>query len=461
MICEVLDRLGPPLPLLLLISTVPKHGSTFIWVSPDSQFTTTHGVKQGCPMSCFLFLLLFEIPLCFFKSQGLNLSAYVDDVSVPVPRGAGPRVAATVQQGLALIGCQLNVTMSEALPLSLSSLPQPTSPKYAQLPPPLQAGTDFWTPVLSIGPPEWSDHSQHLLPKVSYHLHPGHHIPAHFNLQAAFRLIESVLLSHLADLNAHPSETLDRVLLVSTVVLPRLLYRCEYLPLTEKHLLSLTCPLERYVLGVAGMPSLIAQKTLYTHHKHSASLRCLCILQPTRDLDSLHSNVTLFQLRTTTTFHLCPFPKFLAALQLLQPHHPPSTLPLNTTLNARRQIQQANKIVSVVGLRDYPLPNSSTRPDRTYTDGSIIGFPPASGAAAILQDEHIAVCCVPSAPNSYKAGVLGVLLGSLLSAPWVHTPPYESIVKAPQRPPQVPSTSQTLTLGPARNVLPFAKAPQA
>ena len=160
-------------------------------------------------------------------------SAYVDDVSVPVPRGAGPRIAATVQQGLALIGCHLNVTKSEALPLSLSSPPPPTLPKYAQPPQPLQAGTDFWTPVPSIEPPEWSDDSQHLLTKVSYLLHLGHPIPAHFHVQAAFRLIENELLSQLADLNAHPSQTLDRVLLVNTVVLyllnSVLLYRLKYL----------------------------------------------------------------------------------------------------------------------------------------------------------------------------------------------------------------------------------------
>ena len=276
---------------------------------------------------------------------------------------------------------------------------------------------DFWTPVPSTKPPEWSDNSQHLLTKVSYLLYLGHPVPAHFNVQAAFRLIEGELLSQLADLNAHPSQTLDRVLLVNKVLLPRLLYRCECFPLTEQHLLSLTRPLEPYVLGVAGLPSLIAHKTLYTHHTHGLPLRCLHILQPTRVLDLLHSNVTLHQLRTTTTFHLPACRIFQAALQLLRPRHPPSMLPLTTTWNARRQIQQATKIVSVAGLRAYLICNPSTRPDCTYTDGSKIGCPTASGAAAVLQDGRIAVCRVPGAPDSYKAEVIGVLLGSSLSAP--------------------------------------------
>ena len=276
--------------------------------------------------------------------------------------------------------------------------------------------------------PEWSDDSHHLLTKVSYLLHLGHPIPAHFNVQAAFRLIVSELQGQLANLNAHPPQTMDRVLLVNTVVLPRLLYRCECLPLTEQHLLSLTRPLERYVLGVAGQPSLIAHKTLYTHHTHGDGLRCLRILQPTRVLDSLHSNVTLHQLRTTTTFHLSPYRVFQAALELLGPHHPPSMLPLTFTWNARRQIQQATEIVSVAGLRAFLLPNPSTHPDCTYTDGSKIGFPPASSAAAVLQGagaSRSAVCLAPQTHTKQRS----------LECYWVlpshpPAPPSESTVKA-------------------------------
>ena len=91
LIREVLERMGTPSKLLRVIQTVLEHGSTYI--SLDEIYQTTHGVKQGCPLSCFLFVLVFEIPLKYLQSQGLTISAYVDDVSTPISHGKGTRIS--------------------------------------------------------------------------------------------------------------------------------------------------------------------------------------------------------------------------------------------------------------------------------------------------------------------------------------------------------------------------------
>ena len=64
------------------------------------------------------------------------------------------------------------------------------------------------------------------------------------------------------------------------------------------------------------------------------------------------------------------------------------------------------------------MPNSGPPPDYTYTDGSSIGFPRASGASAVLRDGRIVLCRVPGNPNSFKAEVVGILLGSHFSPPY-------------------------------------------
>ena len=125
LIRDVLQRMGTPTKLLLLISTVLEHGSTYIRGTPNEIFGTTHGVKQGCPISCFLFVVVFEIPLRYIHSHNIIFSAYVDDISAPVAQHDGPRVASVVQAGLNLIGCQLNVIKSESLPVPPLPPPHP------------------------------------------------------------------------------------------------------------------------------------------------------------------------------------------------------------------------------------------------------------------------------------------------------------------------------------------------
>jgi len=137
--------------------------------------------------------------------------------------------------------------------------------------------------------------------------------------KAGYKSIADELLSQLADLNAHPIQTLDRVLLVNTVVLPRLLYRCECYPLTSAQLQELSSALERFVFAVSGLPSLVAKKTLYTHHSRGLGLGCLLVLYPTRVLDSLHRNPLLASLRVSSAASISPCVLFTRALSLLEP----------------------------------------------------------------------------------------------------------------------------------------------
>ena len=88
--------------------------------------------------------------------------------------------------------------------------------------------------------------------------------------------------------------------------------------------------IERYVLVVAGLPSVLAQKKMYPHHTRGLGLRYLAVLQPTRVLDSLHTNPRLFKFSTRTSFPLSPWRLFTAATALPGPprSHPMIPLPV-------------------------------------------------------------------------------------------------------------------------------------
>ena len=102
---------------------------------------------------------------------------------------------------------------------------------------------------------------------------------------------------------------------------------------------------------------------------------------------------------------------FLSAIATLGNPTGDSPTPLPIIWDAPKIYRQATSVVTVAGLRVYIVP-SPHHPDAVYTDGSKLGDTPTSGAAAVLRDSSVAVCRVSGAPNSYKAELIGILLGS-------------------------------------------------
>ena len=414
LISTVLAKMGTPTKLLRLIQTF---GATYIRGSPAEVFRTTHGVKQGCPLSCLLFVVVFKISLRFLQLHGIRLVAFVDDISSPIAPSHGLCTASLVQQGLALIGCHLNVTKSESLGLTPLPLTPPSLPEYSPPPSPTQAGDDFWSPSPSRSTQEWAVLTEHQVLKVPYLMHLGHPLPARFNQQQGFRVIADELRVQLADLNAHPIQTLDRVTLVNTVVLPGLLYRCESFPLTHPGINELSQAMERFVFGVSGLPSLLAQKTLYTHRSRGLGMRPFHVLYPTRVLDGLHRNPLLACIRTTGHPPMSLRALFLNAVSLLSPVASSTMTPLSVSWNAKSKLRGAVELASVAGLTAYVVPKPGPLPDCTYTDGSRIGSATSSDSSAVLPDGRIIVCRVPGNSTSYRAELVEVLLGSHFSPP--------------------------------------------
>ena len=405
LIRTVLDRLGKPLKLLHIISLALDHGATFITGALDEVFTTTHGVKRGCPLSCFLFVVVFEIRLHYLARRGIVFCAYVDNISAPVPPGRSQAIFDTVQEALSLIACQCNVLKSECLPLVSPPPVAPSLPRYLHPSTPvLVSGPSPWSSVHAEEPPTWALSTVHPFRVVPHLMHLGHPLPACFDLRSAFDLIGAELSAQIAELHAQPIQVLDRVLLVNTMILPRLLYRTECLPLSLEQSLDVSSVVERFVLGVTGVPPLVTKKTLYTHRRHGLGLSYFPVLHPTRVLDALHRNTGLPEFSISPpSFPLSPYNFFMsAASQLGSPKYTP-TPPLPVLWQAQSTMRDAISILSISGLTVYLLPHRSS-PDATYTDGSKLGDPrrqapllcsPAALSPSVASQE----CQTPTRPS--------------------------------------------------------------
>ena len=361
-------------------------------------FRTTHGVKQCCPLSCSLFVIVCEIPLRYLHFRGMPFSAYVDDISSPALRGRSQHVSTTVQEALALIGCQLNIIKNEALPVARLPPAPPALPKYHHPSSPVQPSTGSpWISQPCADLPPWADTQVYCFTEAKHLMYLGHPIPAYLKYNDAFCLVRNELKAQLDELHAHPIQTLDRVLLVNTMVVPCLLFRTECLHLSVPQLQELSALTELFVLRVTGLTPLVAKKTLYTHRRHG--------------LDSLHRNFRLQDFDTSPRRPFTPYGMFPSAIATLGNPTGDSPTPLPIIWDAPEIYSQATSVVTVAGLRVFIVPSPHRR-DAVYTDGSKLGDPPTSGAVAVLRDGGVAVCRVPGAPNSYKAELVGILLGS-------------------------------------------------
>ena len=272
-------------------------------------------------------------------------------------------MATTVQEALTLIGCQLNIIKSEALPVARPPPAPPALPKYIHPLSPVQATTGSpWISQPCDDLPPWADTQIYRFTAARHLMHLGHRIPAYFILSDAFCLVRNELKAQLDELHAHPIQTLNRVLLVNTMVVPRLLFCTECMPLSVPQLQELSALIERFVLGITGLPPLVAKETLYTHRKHGFVLSHVPTLHLTQELDFLPRNSRLHDFDTSVRRSFTPYGMFLSAIATLgNPTGDPPT-PLPIIWEAPKMYRQATSVVTVAGLWVYIVP-SPHRPD--------------------------------------------------------------------------------------------------
>ena len=343
LIIETLDKLGIPLPLLRIIQSVLQKGTTNLRSTEETGIHTTHGIRQACPVCCLLFVVVFNIALCHLDLAHLSFVAFVDDITVVVPRGQTQRTAETGQSAVGKIRCQLNVTKSEWLPVqefcSFPSLPTYHPPEPA-LSIQKQGPIVCYEINTSQKPPPWAQISTSIFKQVDHQMHLGHPITRGLKQATAYDVLLSEVKEQLGEPNAHPIPTLDRVAILSTMVIPRLLYRAECLPLTMEPLQRLNALMKSFVLAVNGLPPGVADKKIYSHRKIGLGVPYLPVVQRTGALDVTHKHPYMTSLRVGASLPLAPRMVYQTAVAHLKPESAPPQRSLDVYFQAKRLLPQ-------------------------------------------------------------------------------------------------------------------------
>ena len=206
-----------------------------------------------------------------------------------------------MQQALSLIACQVNALKSASVQLSGNQPSLPVLDKYYHPPcPVLGHGSSIIEYINASDPPPWSDQVPCPLSRTACLMHLGHAIPARLKVDSAVVVLLGELRLQLNELHQQPFQGLDRVLFLNYMVLLRLLYSTECLPLTEELTKSFAKSVKTFFVGVLGLLLVIAQKTLYSHVSHRLGLGYFSVLHPTHVLDVLHRNQHIQSLSAIT-----------------------------------------------------------------------------------------------------------------------------------------------------------------
>ena len=416
LLLDSLDRAGVPRVLLLMIRSVYIDGTTFFRGEKGRNFGTPKGVKQGCPMSCLIFVLFIDPILVGMQEMGIKFVAFVDDIAMVIPQGMEQAFFEHVQKTAAALNMQLNVKKNEIMGIHTYQPPSIKLPTFLLPNMPCSDTGILWyfyhkrhAPPLRSPPPQ---STLAAVPVVKHIVHLGHPVPSSLSTSDTLALVQQELEHSLKILGAQPLPPMPRADVTRTVLAPSLLHRLECVAPMPKDLFPILQRLVDYFLQVQGVPIYVTTKTLFSHQSCGFGLPFLPILQPTRVLNSVQkaSNYCNWKWQPNGP-HFRPSALFAQARDILYGNYKQRVLPFSAPPPGL--LLDRDLFGLSVFRHSYDLPHLGDG----HSDGSYHLHPERSGSAAVCPNGYVYLARTPGNQGIYKAEVIGVLLDSVYSPP--------------------------------------------
>jgi ribonuclease HI len=414
-----MEKAGFPLNIRNIVQSILTLSTTQVRDGEGDVFGSLYGVRQGCPLSAALYVLVYDPILRRLEIAGISFVAYVDDITIVVVGEQELMIALKkLQQFAADSGLTLNPVKTEILRLGKSESPLPLFSLPTAVPPtdPVTYDLDSLHPLTS--PPVPPSQAPILEPEpkhakiVHNALHLGHPLPGLQTPTAVYKLVAAEVEDALHCLNQIPLPGMIRIQASRVLLTPKILYRLECTPPVDKYLNQIQNRVIDFVVSAGDIPQRVTKKSLFSHKKHGFGLPHLPTLVPSRCLDNVHKYVSSNpQTRHGNQFSLSPSSTYKAAATLLGASTPLSDPYAGFFPPAP---PPTGEFVPEIGLHVTRL-TTHLKFRSAYSDGSTTLERGICGFAAVSPTGEVVYGRVPGTPNNYKAELIGIVASSYLS----------------------------------------------
>ena len=325
-----------------------------------------------------------------------------------------PQTPFSTQMLFARIGLSVNFAKTKILPIRAQLNSEFTVPARVY-------EGDQWTLCRNSLVPECiaqpqSDPTPVTIECVNSYLHLGHLIHTTWDPRCTYDELMSEFSQEIDVWNNRPLPVRARLQVINSVLIPKIVYRLECIPILWDLLLKIQRWLKNFWLAIVGLPTFLCNTTLYSSHKFGIGPLHIPVVVATRMLENVSKVLCKYGAHHLMHTEMGYLHILHSAVDALHAETSASVLPLGGTSDVQEVLNYSRFWDVEIQNWVWQCKHYIDTEHLAYSDGSFFESCNKCAGAAVLEDGRTLCVRPPGYQSAYKADVYGMFLACKYSS---------------------------------------------